>query len=143
MEVSWNKNRWKSADRRSKMVYEYETCPKSNCTNFPMYDLRSTSVIYIGELVMTLAACSKLDRLSTSWAIVVCNVCYATVVPITKNFYLQDRQLIISSIKCFEATLKTGPASQKDIAGDWGLHHDIAPAHRAFPPFPILPTAQI
>jgi hypothetical protein len=78
--------------------YTYEICPKSKCTDFPLYDLGrqhlgvywqvgnnlgcvyiliflcmtwegSTSLMYIGELVITLAACTymfKLDQLSLS-----------------------------------------------------------------------------
>jgi hypothetical protein len=35
----------------------YEVCPKSKCTDFPMYDLGTQhSLMYIGELIITLAA---------------------------------------------------------------------------------------
>ena len=49
----------------------------------------------------------------------------------TKNIYLQDRELITPSTKMSCWTSKTGPASPKDIADDWVLHHDNAPAHTA------------
>jgi len=45
-------------------LYTYEVCPKSKCTDFPMYELVTcTSLMYIGALVVTLAACPYLFQL--------------------------------------------------------------------------------
>jgi hypothetical protein len=89
----------------------YEVSPKRKCTDFPciIWESRS-SLMYIGELVMTLAECILVETgsvesvvscccLCTVVVYNLCNVCDAAVLLFTKNFYLQDRQLITSSTK--------------------------------------------
>jgi transposase len=103
----------------------------------------STSLMYIGELIMTLAACTylfKLNRLSLSWAIAVCvRSCFTT--PLTfemQPWYCSQRIYTCRQTDnhafykdVFERLRKRVQRVRKDIVGDWVLYRDKAPAHTA------------
>jgi hypothetical protein len=91
---------------------------------------------------MTLAACTyllKLVRLKLSWAIAVCvRSCFITSVMFAMQPWYCSERILTSRTdnsrllqRCLGTTSKTGQRVRKDIASDWVLHHDKAPAHTA------------
>jgi hypothetical protein len=82
----------------------YEVCPKSKCTDFPVYDLGTQHLVDIYRRVGYDLGCIYIIAQTKSFESVFsycclctvvfydfCNVCETAVLLFTKNFYLQDR----------------------------------------------------
>jgi hypothetical protein len=140
-------------------IKTYEVCPKSKCTDFPMYNLGTQHLVDVYRQVGNDHGCMYILVQTGSVEYVMsycclcivvfynlCNVCDAAVVCFTVNhaFYKDVLEWLWKQVQ----------RVRKDIAGNWVLHHDNAPAHTSLsirdfmvkkniPPFHILPIAQI
>jgi hypothetical protein len=117
---------------------KYEVCPKSKYTDFLPYGLGMQHLIDVCRRVGNVLGCmyilvqngsveSVMSYCSLYMVVFynLCNICDAVMVLFTKNFYLQDRQLITPSTKMSWNDFENG------FAGDWVMHHNNAPAHTA------------
>jgi hypothetical protein len=99
----------------------YEVCPENKCTDFPMYDFGTKHLVDVyrrvyndlGVMYMPLQTGSvesvvSYSCLSTVVFYNLCNASDSAVVLFTKNFYLQDSQLITPSTKMSWNDLKNG-----------------------------------
>jgi hypothetical protein len=82
----------------------YEVCPKSKCTDFPIYDLGTRvgndfGCMYIIVQTASVEFVVNYCCLCTVVFYNLCNVCDAAEVLFTKNLCLQDSQLITPSTK--------------------------------------------
>jgi hypothetical protein len=140
--------------------FAYEVRPKSKCTDIPMYDLR-TQLAYrrVGNELGCMHILVEIESVESVMSHCclctvtfnnLCSVCNAAVELFTKNFCLQDRQLITPSTKMSWNNFKNSYSESKKTLLVIGCCTTIlCPLtqnfcqRKTFRPFHILPTAQI
>jgi hypothetical protein len=153
---------WEAISHPSIIRYQkFEVCPKTKCTDFPMYDLGTQHLLGVYRRAgndlgcMYIHTCSNWIGLCTVVFYNLCNVCDAAVIMFTKNFYLQDRQLITPSTKMSWNDFQNGSSESERILQLIECCTTITCQliqrfqlenfwrRKTFPPFHIHPTAQI
>jgi hypothetical protein len=104
----------------------YEVCPRSKCTDFPIHDLGTQHLVDVYRRVGSDLCCMYILVQTGSVESVVSYCCLCTVVfcnlrnifdaavvLFTKNFYLQDRQLITPSTKMSSNDFENGSSESE------------------------------